>query len=307
MRRHLAWAAPCALALLCGCLTEGIGGNAAAPPPHLLSCLDCLHVLNPAYSGDDQSLEEYQASKPKRPDEKRRYLYVQPIGALDQREEAMVRVTARYLSIYYNLPVRMQEAKPLAALPAAARKPDPATGVAKLHVGTVLNELLLRDLPADAAARLGVTAADLEVPDGRDLTSIYGMAYTRFRVAVCSLHRLLPAGGGAAEEALAQKRLLKIAAHETGHALSLPHCSRWECNMNARKSLLDVDAKPIFLCPVCLEKICWACEDDPARRYRKLYLFFQEQGFSREAEFCLKSIRALEAATAAKENAHAVR
>ncbi len=58
-------------------------------------------------------------------------------------------------------------------------------------------------------------------------------------------------------------RLCKILSHEVFHLLGLPHCLRWECNMNGKNSLDEVNDDPLTLCPDCLSKLCYSIDREP--------------------------------------------
>ena len=61
--------------------------------------------------------------------------------------------------------------------------------------------------------------------------------------------------------------------HETGHLLSIPHCSRYMCNMNGRAGLKEFDRSPLTYCPDCLAKLLYATGADPRKRFAELEQF----------------------------------
>jgi archaemetzincin len=68
-----------------------------------------------------------------------------------------------------------------------------------------------------------------------------------------------------------------VLAHETGHMLSMHHCTRFECLMNGVNHLAELDRSPIWLCPMCLRKLDYAIGLDVVDHYRKLGAFFRRQ------------------------------
>ena len=54
-----------------------------------------------------QSFDEYLKSNPNRPTATRTKLYVQPLGAFNDRQRRLVEETAELMSLFYNLPVEM--------------------------------------------------------------------------------------------------------------------------------------------------------------------------------------------------------
>jgi archaemetzincin len=47
-------------------------------------------------------------------------------------------------------------------------------------------------------------------------------------------------------------------AHELCHCLGLDHCTYFACAMQGCGSVAEAQRQPPYVCPVCLEKICWA-------------------------------------------------
>jgi archaemetzincin len=64
--------------------------------------------------------------------------------------------------------------------------------------------------------------------------------------------------------------------------------------MNGSNHREEADRRPLWLCPECMAKVCWATEARPAERYRKLAEFCAAHGFSTEKGFYDRSIKALE-------------
>lgn len=48
----------------------------------------------------------------------------------------------------------------------------------------------------------------------------------------------------------------------------LAHCSFFHCLMNESSSIPEAERQPLFLCPVCLRKMCTALKFDIRTRYR---------------------------------------
>ena len=83
----------------------------------------------------------------------------------------------------------------------------------------VLDNVLLPDLPDDAAAMIAFTASDLWPGEGWNF--VYGQASTSDRVGVWSINRNGDPDAGEAEFRLCLLRAMKTATHETGHMFSL--------------------------------------------------------------------------------------
>jgi archaemetzincin len=83
--------------------------------------------------------------------------------------------------------------------------------------------------------------------------------------------------------------MFKVAIHETGHMLGIAHCTAYECGMNGSNHLAEMDSRPLWFWPECVQKIWWACDANPAGRYGSLIEFAKRRGLNSEADFWQKS------------------
>ena len=246
-----------------------------------------------------QSFAEYTTADPVRPDRRRRVLCVQPLGAFNKAQRRIIQLSAEFIGLYFNLPVRVEKGMPLSVIPQEARRVHPQWGDRQILSTTVLDKLLKPRLPEDAVACLAFTSSDLW--PGKGWNFVFGQASLRNRVGVWSLYRY---GDPAESEPAFRKcllRTIKTATHETGHMLSMPHCVVYECNVNGSNSLPESDRRPLALCPECMAKVCWATRTDPVERYRKLARFCKTHKLKAESLFYERSIRALGGGPARRE------
>jgi archaemetzincin len=192
---------------------------------------------------------------------------------------------------YFVLAVKVRDNLPLRLIPAKARRKHPAWGMEQVLTGYVLQQVLAPRLPNDAVASIALTTSDLWPGEGWNF--VFGQASLNQRVGVWSIYR-----NGDPDESedafrLCLLRTLKVATHETGHMFSLTHCTFYECNMCGSNSLAEADRQPLWLCPVCLAKLCRATGADPVKRFRGLSEFCKTNGLKQEHEFFEKSLEAL--------------
>jgi len=171
-----------------------------------------------------QTYRQYVESRPVRPTPKRRTIYVQPLGEFTPAQQRIVDLTAEFIGIYFDLPVRKLKPLPLDVVPAHARRVHPAWGDHQVLTGYVLYEVLKPRMPDDACAMIGLTSADLWPGEGWNF--VFGEASLRDRVGVWSLYRNGEPEKGEAEFRLCLLRTIKTAAHELGHMFSMAHCTR---------------------------------------------------------------------------------
>jgi archaemetzincin len=244
-----------------------------------------------SYQEDGQTFTEYLRCNPVLPDEKRKIIYIQPLGIFTESQRKIVTLAADYLSRFYNLPIKFNEDLPLTLIPKQARRKYPfGDHHEQIQTGYVMNELMIPRLADDAVVMLTFTASDL-FPDP-EWNYVFGMASMKDRVGVWSINRF---GDPDKSEEYQQCliRTLKLASHETGHMFSMPHCTKYECNMSGVNHLSEDDRRPMDACPECMAKICWGLKYDPVQRYQKLSEFFQAQGLLKEQKYYLDALQAV--------------
>jgi archaemetzincin len=280
----------------------GCAGRSPPDPPlpaPFAKLLPLHRRLGPPAPGDwlavekepGQTYDEYVRGRPVRPDATRRVIYVQPLGTLTKTERRVIQLTAEYMEAYFNLQVKTLDDLPLSLIPEKARRVHPTWNVPQVLAPYVLDEVLAPRLPKDAVAMIAFTTSDLWPGEGWNF--VFGEASLSNRVGVWSLFRY--GDPDESEEAfrLCLLRTIKVGTHETSHMFSMEHCIRYECNMCGSNSLREADRCPVWLCPECLAKLCYATGSDPVKRYQRLAAFCKTQGLKTEQEFFEKSLEVL--------------
>ena len=240
-----------------------------------------------------QTFEEYRACRPVKPTKDRRTIYIQPLGHFSETQRKIVTLSAEFMGIYFNLPVKIKDDLPLSIIPKRARRVHPSWGMKQILSTHVLDNVLRPRLPKDAVAYIAFTTSDLW--PGRGWNFVFGQASLRERVGVWSIYRNGDPEASAAGFRLCLLRTVKTATHETGHMFSMLHCTLYECNMCGSNHREESDRRPIASCPECVAKLWWITKSDPVERYRKLAAFSRTNGLKPEAEFYEKSVQALQA------------
>lgn len=83
------------------------------------------------------------------------------------------------------------------------------------------------------------------------------------------------------------ERCCKLVTHEVVHLFGIMHCVYSRCLMNGSNNLTEMDAKPPYLCAMCLRKLHEAIPFAPLERYEKLAEFWKSAGFPTTAEWYL--------------------
>jgi len=237
-----------------------------------------------------QTFREYLACDPVTAQGGRKTIYIQPLGEFTEGQRKIVDLTAEFMGLYFCLPVKVKEGLPLDLVPESERRIGPL-GVLQLKTGYVRNDILRPRLPDDATVYIAFTASDLWPGPGWNF--VFGEASLVHRVGVWSICRFGKPDGSKEEFAKTLLRTIKIGTHETGHMFTIEHCTAWECNMCGSNHLDESDRRPLWLCPECMPKVCYATGANPARRYRGLAKFCQKHGLDAQAAFYDKSAKAL--------------
>ena len=232
---------------------------------------------------DGQTLHDYINSRPNRPDDKRKVIYLQPFGEWCEGDCPSLTALQRYASSFFLLDVAVLPSISLKEV-AITERINPHEGQRQLLTTDILR-LLARRLPDDAFCLLGMSMLDL-YPDP-NWNFVFGQASLRNRVGVFSFSRYTKEG----DPQMTLKRSCKVMAHEIGHMYGMTHCTFFECGLNGSNHLDEADRRPIHMCPVCLRKIQWSSEVDPLERYYHLDEFYRNFGYPTAAEFVRSRIQ----------------
>ena len=311
----LAMLAACGLAVYVAFAQRSAGPAASSPAGGAAVSVDELKAamakLRPLYQklgkpqpGDwltahrepGQTFQEYLKSDPVTLGERRRVIYIQPLGDFTDKQRKILDLTADFMGRFFNTAVKMNETLPMTVIPSKARRTHPTWGDKQILSTSVLDEVLRSRLPKDAFAMIAFTAGDLWPGEGWNF--VFGQASLRDRVGVWSMYRFGDPGQSDQALRLCLLRTMKTAVHETGHMLSIQHCTAYECGMCGSNSLPEADRRPLAFCPECMAKVCWAASAPPAERFRKLAAFCRDNGLKDQAAFYEKCLAALSPAPA---------
>lgn len=298
--------AVCALALA-ACQTKAASADPAADPFAFDRALfEKKHRPGPDdwmanFHEPGQSFAQYVARQPKGLTDKRNVIVLQPIGSFSREQLAVLEKLRAYTAAFFQLRVRVEKPVPLPDHGSRPRRlGDPA--YTQYHTGTLMADVLLPQLPADAVCYLGITMMDLYPEPGWNF--VFGQASFDQRVGVYSLIRYTNRFWGQPEDEASKRlfllRAFKVLAHETGHMFSIAHCTENECLMNGSNSLDETDRSSPHLCPQCLHKLQWNLKFEVLRHYRQLHDIYQREGYPDLAKWTAGRIASLEPVHPAK-------
>ncbi len=235
------------------------------------------------YEENGQTFKQYLDYNPVRPTEKRKTIYILPIGKFSKKQRKIIDLTAEFMKTFYRLPVKTLKGIDDSTIPKSARRVHPEWGDKQFLSTYILNDVLVRRLPKDGVVVLGLTATDLW--PGQGWNFVFGQAAIRRRVGVWSIYRNGDADGTQAEFNLCLLRTVKTAVHETGHMFSMLHCTAYECGMCGSNSRTESDARPLGFCPECMAKVCWLTDADPINRFEALAAFCKTHQLNDDFKF----------------------
>jgi archaemetzincin len=232
-----------------------------------------------------QTFDEFKASRPNRPADLRKVIYLQPLGEFPADRSPSIEKLRDFAAAFFAMEVKTFPPVSLDMAKFTTRH-NPNTGNPQILTGDVLDFLKAR-VPADAFCVLAITMQDLYPEPSWNF--VFGQASLRERVGVYSFARYDPVFYGEARasnyETLLLRRSCKVLAHETGHMFGLAHCTFFNCLMNGSNHLAESDRRPLHLCPVCLRKLQWSIGFDVLERYRALERLTRADGFTDEADW----------------------
>jgi archaemetzincin len=172
-----------------------------------------------------------------------RVLYVQPLGQCQEPQRGGEAVQ-QALSAFYDLEIRLL---PCVPLPAVAYYPP-----RHRYRAERLLDFLKGRMPAGGWRILGLTATDISTTKGKLVDwGILGLGEMPGTASVISSFRCKKT---ARSPQHAIVRLAKVAVHEVGHTLGLPHCPTRGCLMeDAVGKVATVDGEHDF-CARCRQQ-----------------------------------------------------
>src|SRR5262249_17435695 len=152
-------------------------------------------------------------------------LYLCLLGSFSVPQRDILERTREYLGLFFDVPAVIRRHLALGNIPARAKRTHPDWGDDQALSTYVLREVLEPDRPDDALAYLALTASDLG--PGKGWNFVFGQANLRKQVGVWSIYRNGDPAAGEAAYRLCMRRTLATATHETGHILTMKHCTAY--------------------------------------------------------------------------------
>jgi archaemetzincin len=244
------------------------------------------------YDHEEQAmtLEEYINKEPRRPSSLRNKIYIQPIGDFDTISFQIIIKTADFLHAFFGLEVKIND--PLASDIIPKKEQRFWDEKQQWKTGYILHKILKPNLPTDAIVMLALTDHDLYPAD--DWNFVFGQASLKDGVGVWSYFRMGSPYSPESAQLEFKKRVLKTAGHETLHMFSIKHCVTFNCLLNGSNGEYESDQNPLYLCPLCLSKLCWNLNIDPAIHLQRMADFWQKEKIFYTSNFykkCLKYVK----------------
>lgn len=240
------------------------------------------------YKEPGQTFDVYQYSKPVMTNDSQRIIYLQPLGILSGEQDSIIKHTAEYLHLFFDLEVKILNPISDSLIPADSKRIR-EDGHEQIHTKYVLDSLLEKNIPSDAIVVMAITNIDLYPQDSWNF--VFGQAYTKKRIGISSLWRYYE---DEKNDTLCLRRLIKTSSHEIGHMFSILHCTNAVCVMNGSNSLGESDSRPNRLCSECLKKLSWNLKFGIELRLTNLVKYFKKYHLNKEAALLEKDLAVLQ-------------
>jgi len=262
---------------------------------HLDSLYEKLEEAKPGqwlYDHEEHlvTLEEYISDDPRRPHALRNKIYIQPIGDFDTTSFKIIKTTSEFLHAFFGLEVIINETLGSEIIPKDQQRYFDKKQQWKTKY--ILHEILKPNLPPDAVVMLALTDHDLYPYD--DWNFVFGQASLKDGVGVWSYFRMGSPYAPEHTQLEFKKRVLKTAGHETAHMFSIKHCITYNCMLNGSNSEYESDHNPLYLCPLCLSKLCWNLDIDPAVHMQRMADFWHKEKIFATSHFYKKCLKYME-------------
>ncbi len=242
-----------------------------------------------------QTYEQFRKRNYPKPNEKKRRIYLQPIGVF-QDHAPSIEDLKDYAELFFGMQFVILPTVRIDSEEIRSRV-HPTQRHRQMYADDILR-LLHRNKPKDAYAVLGLTMTDMF--SGSRNNFVFGVASTSHRTAVFSFARNNPEFYNALWKPtyapLVFKRSMRVMTHELGHLFGLMHCIHFACLMNGANHLQESDRQPLHLCPVCLRKLHHQVGFEIVPRYKALNGFFKSHQFQAEEEFTQTRMQEIELA-----------
>jgi len=234
-----------------------------------------------------QPFDKYILMQPVTPNEIQKFIYLQPIGEFTNQQNEIIKFTAEYIRIFFNLKTIVLHLIPDKIIPAKSRRMRD-NNTEQLHTTYILQDILAKNIPADAIVIMAITEKDLYPQDSWNF--VFGQAYTRQRIGVSSIFRYSETPLDSLNYNLCLNRLIKTSCHEIGHMFSVLHCTNAECIMNGSNSLYESDMQPNRLCSDCNKKLHWNLKFNSVERLKAIRDYFQKHNLQKDYSLIIKDL-----------------
>lgn len=236
-----------------------------------------------------QTFEQYINYDPVRTSERKKVIYILPLGNFSAIENKLIDDTRDYLQLFFFLETKKLPTIDDSFVPAEGRR-DLGDGHVQLLTSAILNHLQSK-IPEDGIVIMAITNEDLY--PGADWNFVFGQARTKHRVAVSSIYRYLDGALDSTSYEKCLERIIKTSSHEIGHMFSIQHCTSAICLMNGVNNLPEADSRPNRLCSECLKKLQWNLNFNIKTRNDSLEQYFTDHHMQREKELFEKDREAI--------------
>lgn len=257
--------------------------------------IDSLHTRR-NMKNYDKNLVDYIKSKPNKPNEEKKVIYLLPFGNIKPEIDSMIHNNVKYLEAFFQLPVKIlpevtfEEILKNANIKTRLVPEDDYYYFSKMkgevphtenlreqiEASSFMNEYMLKNKPKDAVVVLGVTEQDIYIPK---YNFLFGNSSLKDGVGVVSTYRLVDYGPET------ENTIRKVTSKQITNMFSIENVKDYECLLNFHNNIESQINGKYYLSPRALEKLKYAIGFDYNKRFKDLEQFWETNGNQQLAKY----------------------
>lgn len=247
----------------------------------------------------DKSLINFINSKPNKIDSVRKVVYLLPFGNMKPEVEKLIQLEVEYLKVFLQLDVKVLDRMPYDSIKKmtsiqtrlvpnsdfeyySKMKGGTPTLTEQIQASSFIDAVMIKNIPKDAIAVLGITEHDIYDPK---YNYLFGISELKDGVGLVSTFRLIDYGHET------KYNIRKVVSKQIVNMFSIPNVKDFKCVMNFHKNIEELYQGTFDLSPRAMEKLKYAIGFDYSKRFDDLAKFWTKENNNTEAKYYEECLR----------------